>query len=127
MNAETVTAEREFFRQGQTDKWVEVKKDGFTLTEADLLTTDGHIKQSALKGFLFLNSMKKAHETVREHLVSLVNKGYKANGELMASISTSAPKAILDKDMLEGVLKKHGYTVEQFYKKGKAPERLIVE
>ena len=126
MNEQTAT--REFFRQGVSDKWIEVKQDAFTLSEADMLTADGkHIKQSSLQGFLLLNSLKKAHETVRKHLVSLVSKGYSTEGNLMVSVTTGTPVRTLDKDMLSAVLVKHGYTVEQFYKNGKAPERLIVE
>jgi hypothetical protein len=116
------------FRQGKNDKWFLVKKSSFTVNMVDILTADGsHIKQSALQLFLFANAMKKTRERVRELIMEAIGKGLPCEGALQATITNSKPVKVLDKDMLSVVLEKHGYTLEQFYREGKAPEKLIVE
>jgi hypothetical protein len=118
----------ELVRVGGNGTIFVIRKDDYiNLKPADILDNDGNIKQSALKLFLFANALSKTREKVREYLVNALHAGKKAKGELQASITIGEPVKVLDKDMLETVLSRYGYTVEQFYKAGKNRETLIVE
>lgn len=115
-------------RTGENKKEVIVRKDTYiNLQYEDIISSEGLIKQDALKFFLFSNAMKKVREVVRGYIIRAIKEGKVCHGVLQASIVEGEPSKSLDYDILKVALSKHGYSLEQFYKKGEPKVRLNVE